>query len=153
HLPIVPELKFSSEGLWATLESENAWSTCGSLFQYRTYYDDVTLERVQALPVPAAGGAWPLAIAAALFGAGVVLISIATKQFRRTSALLAIAALAMCLQACSTRSERPSAVKAERSPVAIPVGPNAQASMTTLPTLNLALSVDAAYAAIPHRRT
>jgi hypothetical protein len=58
---IVPESKFTQTALWATLEGENAWSTCSQDFQYRTYYDDVRVERLTA-PAPATpGGGWIVA--------------------------------------------------------------------------------------------
>ena len=44
---IVPEEKFTEEAFWLTLEAENLWSNCGAdgPFEYRVYYDDVTLHR------------------------------------------------------------------------------------------------------------
>jgi hypothetical protein len=62
---IAQESKFSEEALWATLESENTFSGCTIPFEYRVYYDQVTLQRLPS-PVPA----MPMApLIAAGFGA------------------------------------------------------------------------------------
>ena len=69
---IVPEAKFTQQALWATLEDENAWSTCGQDFTYRVYYDTVSLTRLASAPAPAMPNhAWLAALAAGLgiFGA------------------------------------------------------------------------------------
>jgi hypothetical protein len=42
--PIVDEIKFTEAALWLTLESENAWSGCGGIYQYGVYYDDVRFD-------------------------------------------------------------------------------------------------------------
>jgi hypothetical protein len=64
---IVRESKFTEQAFWATLEGENAWSNCGQQeFQYRTYYDDVRLERLASTPAPATPGGSAAALALAL---------------------------------------------------------------------------------------
>lgn len=40
---IIGEAKFSEDALWLTLEAENVWSGCGGAYEYRVYYDDVSL--------------------------------------------------------------------------------------------------------------
>jgi hypothetical protein len=53
---IVPESKFGEEALWATLEGENTFSGCTNVFDYRVYYDQVTLQKlpssVPTMPIP-----------------------------------------------------------------------------------------------------
>ena len=41
---VVDEIKFTEAAFWVTLESENAWSTCGGAYQYGVYYDDLRLD-------------------------------------------------------------------------------------------------------------
>ena len=76
-----------------------------------------------------------------------------TKPFNRTITLLGIASLAICLQACSASSQGLSSRNFDNFPGAKTGNAKSQPSLATAPTLDLDLSVDAAYAAIPHRRT
>ena len=76
-----------------------------------------------------------------------------TKPFNRTITLLWIASLAICLQACSASSQGLSSRNFDNSPGAKTGNTKSQPSLATAPTLDLDLSVEAAYAAIPHRRT
>ncbi len=45
---IAQEAKFSEQAFWLTLESENLYNNCGTAgnFQYKVYYDDVTLRQL-----------------------------------------------------------------------------------------------------------
>lgn len=49
---IVKETKFSEDALWLTLESENAWSNCSSVFQYTVSYENVALSSRGGPPPP-----------------------------------------------------------------------------------------------------
>jgi hypothetical protein len=75
------------------------------------------------------------------------------KACKSTIALLGIVSLSMGLPACSTSSQRVSSRNLDVSPAAESGNSKSQPMMETAPSLNLDLSVDAAYAAIPHRRT
>jgi hypothetical protein len=74
-----------------------------------------------------------------------------TKPLTRAITLLGIAALSIFLPACSASSQGLSSGKFDNLPANKPG--NSKSLPATVPTLNLDLSVDAAYAAIPHRRT
>lgn len=76
-----------------------------------------------------------------------------TKPFTRAIALLGIASLSICLPACSASSQGLSSRKFDNLPAAKSGNSQSPPTIATAPTLNLDLSVDAAYAAIPHRRT
>ena len=76
-----------------------------------------------------------------------------TKPFIKAIALLGIASLSICLQACSASSQGLSSRNFDNLPSAKSGNSKSQPSIATAPTLDLDLSVDAAYAAIPHRRT
>jgi hypothetical protein len=75
-----------------------------------------------------------------------------TKLFTRVLALLGIVLLTIGLPACSASSSGPSSRDFDTSPADKSRNAKSQPTMATAPTLNLDLSVDAAYAAIPHRR-
>jgi hypothetical protein len=75
------------------------------------------------------------------------------KPLTRAVALLGIAALAIFLQACSASSQGLSSGGFDNLPAAKPGSSKSPASVATAPTLNLDLSVEDAYAAIPHKRT
>jgi hypothetical protein len=74
-----------------------------------------------------------------------------TLTLTRAITLLGIAALSIGLPACSASSQGLSSRKFDNLPGA--KSGNSKSLPATAPTLNLDLSVDAAYAAIPHRRT
>jgi hypothetical protein len=76
-----------------------------------------------------------------------------TKPFPRTIGLLGIALLSIGLAACSASSQGLSSRNFDNLPAAKSGNSKAPPTIATAPTLNLTLSVDAAYAAIPHRRT
>ena len=67
------------------------------------------------------------------------------KPFIRATTLLAIALITLALPACSASSQGLSSRNFDT--------PTEKPSMATAPTVNVDLSVDAAYAAIPHKRT
>jgi hypothetical protein len=73
------------------------------------------------------------------------------KPLTRAVTFLGIAALSIGLPACSASSQGLSSRKFDNLPTA--KSGNSKSLPATAPTLNLDLSVDAAYAAIPHRRT
>ena len=73
------------------------------------------------------------------------------KPLTRAITFLGIAALSIGLPACSASSQGLSSRKFDNLPAA--KSGNSKSLPATAPTLNLDLSVDAAYAAIPHRRT
>ena len=76
-----------------------------------------------------------------------------TKPLTRAIALLGIASLSIVLQACSASSQGLSSRDFDELPAAKSGNSKSQPTIATAPTLSLDLSVDAAYAAIPHRRT
>ena len=76
-----------------------------------------------------------------------------TLPFARAIALLGIALLAIGLPACSASSQGLSSRTFDKVPAAQSGNSKSLPTIATAPTLNLDLSVDAAYAAIPHRRT
>jgi hypothetical protein len=76
-----------------------------------------------------------------------------TKPFTRALALLGIASLTIGLPACSASSQDLNSRKFYNLPAAKSGNSKSLPTIATAPTLNLDLSVDAAYAAIPHRRT
>jgi len=76
-----------------------------------------------------------------------------TKPFTRAVALLGLASLSIGLQACSASSQGLSSRKFDNLPATKSGNSKSQPTIATAPTLSLDLSVDAAYAAIPHRRT
>ena len=76
-----------------------------------------------------------------------------TKPLTKAFALLGIASLAILLQACSASSQGLSSRNLDNLPAAKSGGSKSLPSVATAPVFNVALSVDAAYAAIPHRRT
>ena len=67
------------------------------------------------------------------------------NPFTRATTLLAIALLAVTFPACSASSQGLSSRNFET--------PGAKPTIATAPTVDVELSVDAAYAAIPHKRT
>lgn len=74
-------------------------------------------------------------------------------SFVQTLGLLGIASLSLGLQACSTSTQAVSSANVDSRPAANSAVAKSPPDMATAPILNLDLSVDAAYAAIPHRRT
>lgn len=76
-----------------------------------------------------------------------------TKLLTRAIALLGIASLSIVLPACSASSQGLSSRGSDGLPAARSENLQSPPTIATAPTLNLDLSVDAAYAAIPHRRT
>ena len=76
-----------------------------------------------------------------------------TKPFTRAIALLGLASLSIGLPACSASSQGLSSRNFDNLPAAKSSNSKSPPTIATAPTLNLDLSVDAAYAAIPHRRT
>src|SRR6266850_4497556 len=76
-----------------------------------------------------------------------------TKPLTRAITFLGIAALSIGLPACSASSQGLSSRKFDNLPAAKSGSSKSPPTIATTPTLNLVLSVDAAYAAIPHRRT
>ena len=77
-----------------------------------------------------------------------------TKPFTRTFALLGLASLAISIAACSDASSQGlSSRNFDKVPVARSSDSKSQPATLSMPTLNLDLSVEAAYAAIPHKRT
>jgi hypothetical protein len=76
------------------------------------------------------------------------------KPFTRTIALLGFASLSIGVAACNSASSQGlSSRNFDKVPAAKTSNPKSQPASVTPPTLNLVLSVDAAYAAIPHKRT
>jgi hypothetical protein len=76
------------------------------------------------------------------------------NTFTRTIALLGLASLSIGVAACSNASSQGlSSRNFDKVPAVKSSNPKSQPASATPPTLNLDLSVDAAYAAIPHRRT
>jgi hypothetical protein len=75
------------------------------------------------------------------------------KHLTRIIALLAIAPVSLGLTACGTSSQGQSSRKFGNSTATRAGGSKSLPSIATAPVFNLDLSVDAAYAAIPHRRT
>ena len=73
-----------------------------------------------------------------------------TMPLIRSVALLVIASVSICLTACSSSSQGQSSRKFVNSPNA---GSRSLPNVAVAPVFDLDLSVDAAYAAIPHRRT
>lgn len=76
-----------------------------------------------------------------------------TESLTRAIALLGLASLLIGLPACSASSQELSSRNFDNSPAAKSGNSKSRPSMATAPTLDLDLSVDAAYAAIPHKRT
>src|SRR5882762_2514105 len=76
-----------------------------------------------------------------------------TKPLTRAITFLGIAALSIGLPACSASSQGLSSRNFDKLPAAESGNSKSLPTIATAPTLNLDLSVDAAYAAIPHRRT
>ncbi len=76
-----------------------------------------------------------------------------TKPFRIAIALLGLALLSIGLSACSASSQGLSSREFGNLPGAKSSSSKSQPAIATTPTLNLDLSVEDAYAAIPHRRT
>ena len=76
-----------------------------------------------------------------------------TKPLTRAIAFLGIASLSIGLPACSASSQGLSSRDFGTRPAARSGNSKSPATIATAPKLNLDLSVDAAYAAIPHRRT
>jgi hypothetical protein len=76
-----------------------------------------------------------------------------TKQFTRAIALLGLASLSIGLPACSASSQGLSSRNFDNLPAAKSGSSKSQPAIATAPTLNLDLSVEDAYRAIPHRRT
>ena len=76
-----------------------------------------------------------------------------TKPFTGAIALLGLASLLIGLQACSASSQGLSSRGFDNLPAAKSSNPKSQPAIATTPTFSLDLSVDAAYAAIPHKRT
>ena len=76
-----------------------------------------------------------------------------TKPLTRVVALLGIALLSIGLAACGTSSQGQSSRKFGNSTATRAGGSKSLPNVATAPVFNLDLSVDAAYAAIPHRRT
>jgi hypothetical protein len=75
-----------------------------------------------------------------------------TKPFTRAIALLTIASISIGLPACSASSQGLSSRNFD-GPAANSGNAKSQPQIATAPILDLDLSVEAAYAAIPHRRT
>jgi hypothetical protein len=76
-----------------------------------------------------------------------------TKSLTNAFALLGIASVAILLQACSASSQGLSSRNFDNSPAAKSGSSKTPPNIATAPNFNVDLSVDAAYAAIPHRRT
>jgi hypothetical protein len=76
-----------------------------------------------------------------------------TLPFTRSITLLGLATLCIGLPACSASSQGLSSRTFDKVPAAQSGNSKSLPTLATAPTLNLDLSVDAAYAAIPHRRT
>ena len=76
-----------------------------------------------------------------------------TKPSSGAIALLGILSLSIGLSACSASSQGLSSREFDNSPGAQSGHSKSLPTIATAPTLDLDLSVDAAYAAIPHRRT
>jgi hypothetical protein len=76
-----------------------------------------------------------------------------TESLTKAIALLGLASLLIGLPACSALSQGSSSRKFDNQPAAKSGNAKSRPTMATAPTLDLDLSVDAAYAAIPHRRT
>jgi hypothetical protein len=73
--------------------------------------------------------------------------------FSRTLVLLGMGLLSLILSACSASSQGLNSRSFDVAPAVKPGNPKSQPAVASAPVLNLDLSVDAAYAAIPHRRT
>jgi hypothetical protein len=71
----------------------------------------------------------------------------------KTLALLGIGLLSLILSACSASSQGLNSRSFDVAPAVKPGNAKSQPAIASAPVLNLDLSVDAAYAAIPHRRT
>lgn len=76
-----------------------------------------------------------------------------TQRFTRALTFLGIVSLTIGLPACSASSQGLSSRNFDTSPAARSRNSKSQPTIATAPILNLDLSVDGAYAAIPHRRT
>ena len=76
-----------------------------------------------------------------------------TKPLTRAIALLGIASLSIGIPACSASSQGLSSKGFDNLPSVKSENSQSPPSIAAAPNLNLDLSVDAAYAAIPHRRT
>ncbi len=76
-----------------------------------------------------------------------------TKPLTSAIALLGIASISIGLPACSASSQGLSSRNFDNLPAAKSGNSKSPPTIVTAPTLNLDLSVEAAYAAIPHRRT
>jgi len=76
-----------------------------------------------------------------------------TKPLTKAFALLGIASVCILLQACSASSQGLSSRNFDNLPGAKSGNSKSQPTIATAPVFNVDLSVDAAYAAIPHRRT
>ena len=76
-----------------------------------------------------------------------------TKSFAGTIALLGIVLISIGLTACSASSQVLRSREFDNSSPAKSGNSKSLPTIATAPTLDLDLSVDAAYAAIPHRRT
>lgn len=76
-----------------------------------------------------------------------------TKTFARTIALLCFATLSIGLMACDATSQGLSSGQFDTLPATKSRNSKTPATLASAPTLNLDLSVEEAYKAIPHRRT
>ncbi|HJR08195.1 MAG TPA: hypothetical protein VJ842_13115 [Pyrinomonadaceae bacterium] len=76
-----------------------------------------------------------------------------TKTFFRAIALLCFATLSIGLLACNATSQGLSSGQFDTIPAAKSRNSKTPATLASAPTLNLDLSVEEAYRAIPHRRT
>jgi hypothetical protein len=76
-----------------------------------------------------------------------------TKPFTRAISILGFAALSIGLLACDATSQGLSSGQFDTLPAAKSGNSKSHATVASAPTFNLDLSVDDAYAAIPHRRT
>jgi hypothetical protein len=76
-----------------------------------------------------------------------------TKPFTTAIALLGLASLSIGLPACTASSQGLSSRGFDNLPAAKSSNSKSQPAIATPPTFSLELSVDAAYAAIPHKRT
>lgn len=76
-----------------------------------------------------------------------------TNLFSRAIALLGMSLVFLILPACSASSQGLSSRNFDVTPTAKPGRPKSQPAVTSAPILDLDISVDDAYAAIPHRRT
>jgi hypothetical protein len=76
-----------------------------------------------------------------------------TRTFARAIALLCFATLSIGLLACDATSQGLSSGQFDTRPAAKSGNSTSPPTLESAPTLNLALSVEEAYEAIPHRRT